>query len=425
MFLVDVYKDFKDFSSKNSIVLSLVYILIFIYPLFILTIRSWSSGIYSILCLIAIGYLFKKNEYIYPQEVKNYSWIIFLFFISILISSTLNNWTENSYYRLGTEAKILAFIPLFLLVFKNSELRKWFQYSIPLSGVILGCHGVIEVYIFNEAYSNSSYGRIITGDIAGLLVGLSGVILIYTKDKTLKNICIAAIVLSSITCILSTSRNGYLVLMVNMLFLFFLSYKRSKKSLYLLIIFPVIGGAFATSMIDVKERLNTAVVDFKVYSDVNKRNEVDLTTLSVGFRLEQWRVALQAFPDQLLFGAGPGNSGLVINSYIKKGLADPDLYHPGASTDMVHVHNQFIDTLLVQGIIGFVLLLLILFYPFWIFIKYYKWNEINANMGLILVITYVISSLTEMPFVSDNFTSIFFVFMTIFLSNVIESKRTA
>lgn len=423
MFFVDVYKDFKGFSSKNSRILSSVYILILLYPLFILSVRDWSSGIYSLLCLIAIGYLFKKDGRSVPREVKIYSWIIFLFFISILISSTLNNWTENSYYRLGAEAKILVFIPFFLLVAKNTQLIKWFVYSIPLAGIVLGGHGIIEVLIFSEPYSNTAYGKIITGDIAGLLVGLSAVIFFYTNDEVLKKICIAAFILAAITCVLSTSRNGWLVLAANISFMLLLSFRKNKKLLLLFMIIPIVGFVIANTMIDSKVGLNAAVNQFEEYADVNQRKKINLTSSSIGFRLEQWRVAILAFPDKPVFGAGPGNSGLVINTYIKKGIADPDLYHSGASTDMVHVHNQFLDTLLVQGIVGLLLLLLILFYPVWVFIKFYKNNELYANMGFVLIISYVISSLTEMPFVSDNYLSIFFMFMAVFFSNVIDSKR--
>lgn len=423
MLLKEVFKDFREFSTKNSFILSLFFILVSVYPLFILSIKHWSSGIYSLLCLLSIVSFLKKTNFSYPKEVKIYAWIVFLFFISILISSTLNDWTHNSYRRLGMEMKILVFVPFFLLISQYEDTRKWFIYSVPISGVILGVHGILDVLAFDAPYADSSYGKIITGDIAGLLVGLSGVILIYSKDKALRKICIVAMILATITCILSTSRNGWLVLAVNVLFLLFLSFRNNKKLFLVFMIVPVVGGGISTSMMGSVSGLNTAIKEMKVYADVNERNKINLTQSSIGFRLEQWRVTLIAFPDNPIFGVGPGNSGLVINDYIKKGVADPDLYHKGASTDMVHVHNQFLDTLLVQGIVGLILLLLILFYPAWVFLKYHKKNEIYANMGFVLIVSYVISSLTEMPFVSDNYTSIYFIFMTVFLLNVIDSKK--
>lgn len=420
MFLVNVYKDFKDFSSKNSLVLSLFFILILIYPLFTLSVKHWSSGIYSLLCLISIGYLFKKNNFIYPREVKIYAWIIFLFFVSILISSTLNDWTFNSYKRLGMEIKILIFIPFFLLLSQYTDIRKWFVYSIPFAGIVLGIHGLFDVLIFNEPYANASYGKIITGDIAGLLVGLSGVLFIYSKDNFIKGVCVIAMVLAATTCIISTSRNGWLVLIFNALFLLFLLYKKNKRQGIIFIILSVIIFILAGTILNTKSNFDTAVKQFKIYSDDKERSKIDLRNSSIGYRLGQWRATILAFPEKPLFGFGPGNSSLVINDYIDKGLADPDLYHKDAAYNMGHVHNQYFDTLLVQGIVGLILVLLMLFYPAWVFIKYYKDNEVYANIGMVLVMSYAIASLTEIPFISDNFTSIYFMYLSVFFLNVID-----
>lgn len=423
MFLKVCFADYKKFSIHNGVILRAFFILMLLHPLFMLTIRSWSSGIYSFLAILAIIYLAKNREFHIQKEIKIYTWILFLFFISILISSTLNGWTQNSYNRLGMELKILIAIPFMLVVSQHHEIRKWFVYSIPLAGIILGMHALIEILIFNEPFANSSYGKIITGDTAGLLAGLSGVILIYSKDSWLKKICIFAMVLAAIACILSTSRNGWLVLFFNTLFLLLLSFKRSKKLTTLLVIAPIIAAVIASTMLDINKGFDTAINQFIAYSNKIERDKANLIHSSVGVRLEQWRVTLIAFPDKPIFGAGPGNSALIINDYIKKGIADPDLYHPGASTDMGHVHNQFLDTLLVQGVVGFILLVLMLFYPAWIFVKYYSRNKIYANLGIVLIISYTISSLTEMPFVSDNYTSIFFIFMAVFLPNVVNTEN--
>lgn len=421
MFLNEMHKDFKEFSSKNSIFLSLVFLLVLVYPLFMLSVEHWSSGIYSLLCLISIGYLFKKNEFKYPDEVKIYAWIVLLFFASILVSSTLNDWTYNSYRRLGMELKILVFIPLFLLMAKHIAVRKWFAYSIPFAGIVLGLHGVFDVLIFDEKYANASYGKIITGDISGLLVGLSGVLFIYSKDKFLKYACVIAMLLAAITCIISVSRNGWLVLIFNAVFLLFLSYNKNKKLMPVFIILPVIAFILAGTILNTERNLDAAVDQFNVYMNDKDKSQIDLRRSSIGYRLGQWQAAWAAFPEKPIFGFGPGNSSLVINDYIEKGLADPDLYHKDAAYNMGHVHSQYFDTLLVQGIVGLVLVLLMLFYPLWVFIKYYKGNEVYANLGIVLVASYAIAGLTEIPFISDNFTSIYFMYMAVFYLNVIDN----
>ena len=354
--------------------------------------------------------------------MKIYAWIVFLFVVSILISSTLNDWTFNSYKRLGMEIKILIFIPFFLLLSQYTDIRKWFVYSVPFAGIVLGMHGLFETLIFNEPYANASYGKIITVDIAGLLVGLSGIIWIYTNDNLLKKICIIAIILASITCVLSVSRNGWLVLFTNIVFLILIliTVKRNKKYAVLLILFSLIAVLIGNTIIKPKKNLDAAVNQFDSYFDKSKRGNIDLRRSSIGYRLGQWEAVLAAFPEKPIFGFGPGNSSLVINDYIEKGLADPDLYHKGAAYNMGHVHNQYLDTLLVQGLFGLFLLLLMLFYPAWVFIKYYRDNEVYANLGLVLLISYAVSSLTEIPFISDNFTSIYFMYLSVFFLNVID-----
>lgn len=423
MFLKDIYVDYKKFSSHNGVILRVFFVLMLLHPLFMLTVRSWSSGIYSFLALLATGYLIKNRNIYLKKEIKIYLWLLCLFVISIIISSTLNDWTYNSYRRIGMEIKILLAIPFLILMSQHQELRKWFVYSIPLAGIILGIHGLFDVFVFHERYANAAYGKVITGDIAGLIVGLSGVILIYSNNVFIRRLCVLAMVLTAVACVLSTSRNGWIVLIVNMLFLLFLYLHKCKKSALLLLLLPVIAFIVAINVDKSQGYFNNAINEFRIYSDENKRAKANLRRSSVGYRLEQWRVTLIAFRDKPFFGVGPGNSGLVMNNYINKGIADPDLYHKGASYNMGHVHNQYLDTLLVQGVVGLTLILLIIFYPVWIFIKFYKNNEMHANLGLILMFSYAIFSLTEMPFVSDNFTSIFFIFIAIFLPNVMCSEE--
>lgn len=113
MFLGSIFEDYKKFSSKNDWLLRIFFILILLHPLFMLTIRSWSSGLYSLLAFLAIVYLAKTRIFHVDKEMKIYLWILFLFFISILVSSTLNDWTYSSYRRLGMELKILVAVPFF------------------------------------------------------------------------------------------------------------------------------------------------------------------------------------------------------------------------------------------------------------------------------------------------------------------------
>lgn len=428
MVSTEFYNDFKEQLSTNGFIIAISFILITFYPLFTLSIEHWSSGIYSLLGLFSIVYLFKykkNNRLEHSPELIIYVMIVLLFFISILISSTLNDWTYNSYRRMGMELKILVAVPLLLMLSQYTILRKWFIYSIPLAGIILGIHGILDVTVFDDPYADSAYGKIITGDIAGLLVGLTGVILIYTDIRKLKAICLLAMILVTITCILSTSRNGWIALVINMIFLLILSFKHNKVVTLKLLILVLISVSAATTMMNPKSNIDMALNEFDDFIDKDKRAKIDLRQSSVGYRLEQWRIALLAFPEKPIFGYGPGNSSLVINDYIALGLADSDLYHKDAAYNMGHVHSQFFDTLLVQGLFGLIILLLILFYPAWVFIKYYKKNEVYANLGLILVMSYAIFSLTEIPFISDNFTSIYFIYMGVFLLNTLDDKSNS
>jgi len=424
----------KDYFLGKSVVSEkALFVLLFLFPILALSVRHWLSGAFSLITLLSLFYAWSSLK-VKPllREEKVLFAIFGFYFFSILLSSTATGWSESSYHRLGTEMKYLAFFPFYLYIRQHPAAWRGLILAIPLGGIVLGAQAIYDTYFSGIGRANGVYGPIIYGDLAVLLAIFSLIFALTNRNKFWVGINLLGAVLAMLAVIYSGSRNAWLAAIVSLTILPFLIGTRTTfwrvSSGYMAIVAVAVIMIISTPY-SITSRFGVAADEFKSYFHHDfSMNDERIYTTSVGVRFEMWRSALIIIKNNPLLGVGPGNMGLAMNELVRKGEAPQAVYRNPAEVRGVHVHNAYFEVMGTQGIIGLSALLLMLFYPLYVFVHNKRYDQRIASLGIVLISGFMIFSLTEIPFIHDNFSSIFLTFLSVFFAWIMHAKyspRTA
>jgi len=412
--------------KNSSVIDKVIAILVFAMPILSLSVRHWLSGSFSIIVLISVLFLWKDRTALHKEE-KLLLLIFLIYLMSFLLSATLNDWSINSYKRLGTEFKYMMFFPLYMMLRKTDYLPKILLYGVILGGMGLGIQALIDFFVLGKGGGRGIYGPIVFGDLSVLFLAFAAIaILSQPSRKLFYFLAILSIILSGIAVYLSGSRNAWIAFSV-MLFVLPLLATHKDKIKRILTIYAIITISVISFSLTFKdaifERAALAYSQFEIFTHSNDTREIkNLKTSSVGFRLEQWKSALSLSKEAPLFGFGAGNAGKEVNRYVKSGKANKEIYSPMSEVNIGGLHSSYFESIVNEGYVGLILLLLFVSYPLFIFLKYRKYNYLISSLGVVFSINYMVFGISENPFVHDNFSSVYLVFLAILFSGMIREK---
>lgn len=410
----DLLVNVRDKYNKDTVMVSLILL----FPVLSLSVRHWVSGIYSLLCVISIFLLTRENK----LDKRDLILIGFIaaYLTVFTISGTVNGWTPTSLHAVGAQLKFLLFVPFYIYLRNHSIPLEWFYYAIAVSGIVLGVQSLIDIYYLDRHQGWGIYGPIIFGDFSALIASFLLVLLKYNKKIRSKQgaFYAAGMFMAIITTIISGSRNAWLALIVIFTLVFVFDFIRSRDPYKFIKFIVLICVAIMVSMLFTPEnilaRKDKAISEYKIYFE---DGAVDKAS-SVGFRLEQWKAAIYAFVKKPVIGHGPGNTGIAVNEIVEEGNADRAIYKDNAKVNIVHVHNGYLEMLVSQGMIGFIVLMSFFIYLYWFFLTNWKVDNVISSLGLVHITGFLIFFLTEIPFIHDNFISIFLLFLGVFYSEL-------
>ena len=402
--------------------------LIFLFPLCINTLRHWASSIYILIFLLSISAV-RQYRFDLKKEEKIFLAILLLHVLTVATSNVLAGWTyaSNRWFFAG-EIRLLLAIPIYLYVRQIPEIWKWLLYSLPVGAMIIGLTGIIDFalhYYQGDVamiFAEGIYGHIFQGNIAALLSVLSFLAIDYFRNnKLFMRLCVAGASLAFLGALVSVTRNAWLSLLVLYVLAFIMTWNASsylsalKWKHYLGGLAVLLAVLYSLASIDyVKFRFERIVEEPIAYLNADRTKPIPLT--SIGFRLEQWRGVLLAFQEKPILGHGVGNMGKVSNNYVEQDRLNQLVYQKDVAKtgQPSHVHSAYFEYLGDTGLVGFVLTLLMIFYPMYIALKKRRQSRLAWRFVFIHYTAFVLASLTEVPFIRNNWTSVFLVLGLVF-----------
>ena len=420
----------KSIFHKSTNIEKFVYLILFLLPIFSISIRHWISGWFSVLAILSLVLLARGFRGALKKEEKHLFLIFTAFLFSFFVSATLNSWTENSIRRIGTEFKYLLFIPIYLLIRQYPSSLRFFISGVLVTGIVFGAQAIFDTFFTSAHRGQGKYGPITFGDFAVLVGYLSLLYAFFTSHPTWKRLLgILSFSLAMFAAYLTGSRNAWLVLVILAVLSPFL-HPSAIRTRYLFSAYAILAMAiyftFFAMENHISRRANLAIEQTYQYFNQYKSDDYYKQPLtgSANIRLEQWRIAIQAFKGAPLFGYGGGNAGRIENRYIQQGLGHPDLYNPKADTNISGIHSTYFETLLTEGIIGLFIVMLFYGYPLWVFIRLRKKAPYPSTLGIVLVLSYMLFGLTENPLTSDGFSSLYLTALAVIFSTTIKLAYT-
>ncbi len=403
----------------------LVFLLVLLFPVFSLSLRHWLSGIYSLLLLLSLAFAWRSRTALCREEKVLFT-LLALYLASFFLSATLNEWTDASIRRLGNVGKYLLFFPLYLYIRRYPAALKFLLMGVLLGAGVLGLQALYDILVRGLNRGEGIYGPIIYGDLAALFFAIALAMAFFDRRHVVPAWgYLLALLLSLLAAVLSTSRNAWLALAFSLLAVPLLSYRHSpyrKAALAVLPLILIAAAVFISSNV-VQDRLKLAWTEFQTFVTVGAPRDVPIIENSVGFRLEQWRVALHLVPRAPLFGVGGGNAGRHVTRYAEQGLAHPDLINPHTLTGIGGLHSTYFESLVNEGIVGLLVILAFVLYPLWLFIRIRGRAPALSTIGILFSLNYLIFGITENPFVHDNFSSVYLLFLAVFFSAAARARQ--
>ena len=333
-------------------------------PFFLITGPFLSDLSVSLISLIFISYCIKERNFTYFKN--KYFYIFLIFWLYLVINSLINNFNYSSF---GTSLVYLRHgifvIAIVALLKTNDNFLKYFFFCILICFTVLIIDGFYQ-YFYGEnivgwkadSRTSSFFGeeKILGSYLSRLWPIFFGLFIFIFKQKNKISILIIFIfILSESLIFLSGDRSSFFNINLSAVFVILFSQKLLKLRLITLISSILIITIISIVNPTAKER----VFDKTIESMNLFNNEpLDQTYIFTKSHHEIYISASKMFLDNILLGVG-------VKNYRNK-CSDPKYYVNGKDVCITHPHNTYIQFLSETGIIGFLFLLIALFY----FIRY-------------------------------------------------------
>jgi len=338
-----------------------------------------------------------------------------LFFAIHLISVIYSENKKIAWFDIEVKLSLLIFPILFL--FKNPYLiknKKWILRTFVISTLIANIYMLIssaQIYHGNEWIFHSSYLSKYMHPSYISMYNLFALFFILqdnkTYTKTLRYSSYIGVLFLVIMIYLFESKAGFIALLFIIIYTTSIFILKLKNN-FLKIIIPLIIIGSSAYIISQNQRMQ------KMFASLIEIVQTgDSTTKSTGIRFEIWKTSTKIIKQHPIIGVGAGDIKTELNKNYKQ---NPQIYKD-AIKNQFNVHNQYLETFLGQGIIGFLLLSLLLYSGFEQ--AYYTKNHLLAAFIIIIGINFFPESV-----LNNRAGVIFFAFFYFFLSQEEKIKRT-
>ena len=412
----------KTLILNNYKLLSLLTILTF----FTIIVGTAIANFFLLLSIITFLLIDNKN-YIYFYKLDNFSKILALFFIYILITSFF---AENEFYSLKKAFFYLKFFFFFIALKICIEKQVVFfdiflKFILPIFLIVL-LDGLFQsVFQFNLIGMINNTSRIsgffgdewILGSFVFHVAPVALLSIFFYKNITnkIKNICLVILIsLSIIVIYISGERTIFFISIVYFFTISAIIFANKKSFILFFAIFVI--TIFA---------LNPSGKNYRIFKSFNfnypsKDGTVPTVFSTFTVYKDLYSTAFKMFLDKKLIGHG-------VQSFRIK-CADKKFFTNrfGCST---HPHNYYFQVLAENGIIGFLIFLSIILFLtkdfVFIFLKWLKNKKDTKNLALMIILLNIIISFTPIIPTGNIYSSIsgIFIFFKLALYVGLKLKR--
>jgi O-antigen ligase len=379
----------NDSLAKSNFGSSIFSWMIFILPALALTI---SPGISLVEATILIGTVvcikplwLRRNDLF-----KDARWIVLAFTLQLAAVLMSVLWSGFEIYYMDYPSRLFLTVPAIGLIGLHRPKAVWFWYGLFVGTISVMCIALYQRFVLGMERAEGVHMAIMFGDIA-IAMGIMSLASVKVFAKTrFAAFPYIAFLAGAIASVLSSSRGGWIVLIFSSVPLYF--YYRLGVRRKLLPI-ALAGAAFLVMAYlipqsEVRERLYNIVTDLQQYKlgDVNT---------SIGQRFEMWKAASMMFVEHPILGIGYGNFQQGLTDLIGLGKIDTSVQ------TYKHAHNEVMNALATQGIVGIIVLLLLYGAPLMFFMRHMHQENSHrpyALAGVLLILSYIACGLTQVLF---------------------------
>ena len=331
---------------------------------------------------------FVGNKALVGVSARNLYWCVLIYIIAIGISRLVH---DDESWLIRNLLYILAF---FLLMPREPVLISAFKLGSLVGGIAIGLlamwqyhNGMLRVEGFTNAILFAQ-GALILAILNSFFAQESSAILTRYSYVVSAMLAISAIYLSQ-------SRGVWLALIVVVTFV--LIAKAIKEPIKYLSWFLILSCVLAITFYE-SDMLRTRF--HESISEVNMMESNNYTS-SWGLRLMAWKSAWTGFIDHPLLGVGLDGVKPMRQQQLLDGIVN-DFY---VSYGMYHAHNQFMQNMVIRGIVGLLAALAILVYPMRFF-----WRQSKpVSVGFIITLGTFVCALTDVPIEHQNTLYIYLI----------------
>jgi len=262
----------------------------------------------------------------------------------------------------------------------------------------------VQVFILNNGRA-WSINPIPYATFSASISALTFYYLLQCKSIKSSLIWLLSFLVAIMPLLYSQSRGLWFALAVITVIIVIRSFLVNKKSIiFLLPLILVSSFAVFLSYEKIADRIE------KTQVEIAKIQEGNLTS-SIGLRWQMWKAGTILISESPIIGLGKNNIDY------KKKLSEQGVISE-AAVHFTHYHNQFLNELVKYGFIGLTLLLVAIIYPLYCLNKN---NNSHTWPGFIIISTFILASLTDVPF--QHAQTITFYFIFIYLTLGLKSNR--
>lgn len=186
----------------------------------------------------------------------------------------------------------------------------------------------------------------------------------------------------------SQSRGVWLALgvIISYIVIYKATFKPLKYGAVALLFIISIGGIYHTNTL-VQSRMDSAM------SDINNM-EGGAYNSSWGLRVVAWESAWLGFLSSPIIGVGTDGFTVVKEQQVSQGLVSPLVMDP----TLAHAHSQYMQNLIIRGVVGILALVIFLFYPMKLIVEKAGWGSPYTMIPL----SFAVSALSDVPFEHQN-----------------------